>query len=239
LHQFIDSSMGGGVLISIVYLIAYIGMSVFNPFGRGNPIIRFILSLLYAIFSTLFIYDLFTEQVFRLLFLELREQSVYVDLVNGVIFLLSSVLLVINIKRIWKFNSTYGNGNKNIYKHRFIIYASLMIPIVIFIYAKIVVLDLSYVTPNLKMVYSTAIIAPVVEESMFRVLLPRLASGMHGKMMPYIIFALVFQLMHLDVASILPFFLALYFHLTIHITGKKSVVILMHILINMSFLCFK
>ena len=104
--------------------------------------------------------------------------------------------------------------------------------------ARILLLGVSFSPPVFEVVWSSAIIIPLVEEYSFRYLLPRLARERDCGIGDYVFFSLLFFLLHVQASNFGPFFFSFYAYVIVKMTGKFQIAAICHAAWNLSLLSF-
>jgi len=239
LHEFIDSDAGGNIITSIVLFIISLILFFPNPLKIHNKLIRYFVSIFFAVVTTLLITDLLLSQSV-VIFNNIMQCNFMVAMSSMLIAFFSSVLVCLSVRRykvlFCSINSSYLNNKTRLYT-RFLelIY---FIPVLLIIYFRVYLFDLSFATPAVRIIISSIIVIPVIEELMFRVLLPKLIRSEEIKYYDVLILSMIFQIVHFDANNLMPFILSLYLYLIILRTGKMYIVVLIHALLNFSFYFF-
>ncbi len=239
LHEFIDSDAGGGIITSIVLFMMALIFIFPKPLKINNKLIRYFVSILYTVVTTLLITDLLLSQSV-VTFNYIMQRNFAVAILSMLIAFFSFVLVCLSYRRykeLFCFNST---SYLNIKTRSYTKFLELMyfIPVLLFIYFRAYLFELSFETPAVRIIISSIIVIPVIEELMFRVLLPKLISSEKIKYYDVLILSIIFQIVHFDANNLMPFILSLYLYLIITRTGKIYIVVLIHALLNFSFYFF-
>lgn len=87
-------------------------------------------------------------------------------------------------------------------------------------------------------ILGTIVVVPLIEEFLFRFLLPKLACDGDCAIRDYILFSVVFSLIHMDLHNLFSFLFSLYMYYVIYKTRNLGVTMCMHMFWNFCLLLF-
>lgn len=236
LHDFIDSDVGGSIIASIVLLTIAFVFFFIKPLKIRNNFLRYIMSILFTVATTLLLSDLLLTQSIGIVKAIIHREPTAAILYMIIAFF-SFVLVRLSVKRYKALfsSSKYNYVNSEMSPRAKFLAWLYFIPVLLFIIIRVYILDLSFETPGVIIIVSSIIVIPVIEELMFRVLLPKLIRSEKTKYYDVVILSIVFQIVHFDAANLMPFIISIYLYFIILRTGKIYIIILIHAILNFSF----
>lgn len=227
------------VLGTIVLIIFSTIVSFLNQLRQKKPVIRYVA----AIVNVISLVMLLTNALVLLPIAIVHEKHSSVLALFGVFLVFLSLFLIYRLFRLW---NTVEPLLLNQLKESFRIDAKMLlraiylfVPIVIIAAGVIFVREKHFSMPAWEDFLGTIIVVPLIEELLFRFLLPKLARADDCSIRDYILFSVVFSLIHMDLHNLFSFLFSLYMYYVIYKTRNLGITMCMHMFWNFCLLSFK
>lgn len=235
----LDTELGKTVFVTIVLIIFNTIVTFFNPLSQKKPVLRY----LAAIANVISLVVLLTNALVLLPVAIIHEKSISVLVLFGGFLTLSSLFLVYRLFRLWNTRQplllTHLRESFQVDTRMVLHTILLFIPIVIVAIGVILIREKRFLMPTWDIFLGSVIVVPLVEEFLFRFLLPKLARDNDCLIRDYILFSVIFFLIHVDLSNLFAFIFSLYMYYVIYKTRNLGVTIFMHIVWNFCLLSFQ
>lgn len=235
----LDTELGKTVLGTIVLIIFGTIVSFLNPLRQKKSVIRYVA----AIVNVISLVTLLTSALVLLPTAIVHEKRSSIVALFGVFLVFLSLFLTYRLFRLW---STVEPLLLNQLRESFRIDAKMLlraiylfIPIVIVAAGVILIRGKHFSMPAWEDIVGTIVVVPLIEEFLFRFLLPKLARDGDCAIRDYILFSVVFFLIHMDLHNLFSFLFSLYMYYVIYKTRNFGVTMCMHMFWNFCLLSFR
>jgi len=238
ISTFIDSERGGHFIAIVFFLLLGLCLKIFNPIRLKHATVRYIYSILYVTVVTLLVTEVFSIQP---TFLLKTSDKDLLWLFHIVLVILSLVLVLNLIFPLFRASPDLRGKAMELFRPEKKDILNLLlsgIPLGIFIAVRVLFLEEHFTPVGFDAVWESIIIVPIIEEFAFRFLLPEIARDGKCRLGDYVVFSIVFFLLHIEATNLMPFFLSLYFYFVVKRTGKIMHVIILHSVWNFFFYFF-
>ncbi len=238
ISTFIDSERGGHFIAILFFLILGLCLKIFNPIRLKRATVRYIYSILYVTVVTLLVAEAISIQPVFLLKTSDKGLLWLFHIVLVIMALLLAINLIFTLFRASP--DLRGKVVEFLRPEKKDIFNLLLfgIPPGIFTAVRILFLEERFTPVEFDVVWESIIIVPIIEEFAFRFLLPEIARDDKCRPGDYVVFSIVFFLLHIEATNLMPFFLSLYFYFVVNKTGKITHAIILHAVWNFFFYFF-
>jgi membrane protease YdiL (CAAX protease family) len=235
---FIDSEPGGTIITGVALLVVCIPFILVDVFKFRISFIRRFFAILTVYLLIVLLANTLTYQIF-LLFASFSKKNNWIILFIQLALFCASMLFVCLFFILCRRRQSLLFPRIFYFDRNVVVVTFLtVLPTALFLLLRTTLLGANYTNTGFQVFYRSIVVVPFVEEILFRYYLPRLYRSEDCRIADYILFSIVFQLLHLDAMNIMPFFISLYLYWVVRKSNSLFPAILIHSCFNFVYYFF-